>query len=428
MQESLDSNSLLNSRKFLPLFTIQFLNAINDHILKNAILVMITYQGMVLAGLSRELSVNIATLLFILPFFLCSAYAGKLADTYSKVFLIKIIKFCEIGIVIVAIIGFITHDFYISITSLVAMGIHSSFFGPIKYSILPQYFSERKPLLLANGYIELGTFVAVLLGQMLGSWYMANRQLEIVIAMMLVSTFMGLLLSFRLEKTIPAGEQEKINWNVFQETYRVYKKITVNKNIRNNLHAISWFWAMGVIYTTQLPVFTESYMGGCAHVFSILLGVFSVSIGLGSVVCAKISNGHIHKRFVIYGALGKSIFSVILFFLNYTVKTHCMDLGQFSHQLIGILNFGLIFLIGFSAGFYSVTCYNELQVISPLNILSQVIAVNNLMNAAYMVVASVLCSILLIFISLWWLLMLAVICNCIFVFIYWRLNFKLADN
>ncbi|TXI93916.1 MAG: MFS transporter [Neisseriales bacterium] len=425
MQQGVNNNSLLNTRRFLPLFSIQFLNAVNDHILKNAILVMITYQGMVLSGMSREMSVNLATLLFILPFFLCSSYAGKIADAYSKVFLIKIIKFCEIGIVVLAAIGFICHDFYISIIALIGMGIHSSFFGPIKYSILPQYFNDRKPLLLANGYIELGTFVAVLLGQMLGSWYMANNQLEIVILMMAFSTFMGLILSFRLEKTLPAGELEKINWNVFKETLKAYRKITTDRNIRNNLHAISWFWAMGVIYTTQLPVFTQEYMGGCAHVFSVLLGLFSVSIGLGSVVCAKISNGHIRKHYVIYGALGKSLFSIVLLALNYSVKTHCLSLGAFSHQLIGLINFILIFFIGFSAGFYSVTCYNELQVSSPLKILSQVIAVNNLINAAYMVLASIICSILLIFINLWWLLMLAVICNCVFVFIYWRWNFRL---
>lgn len=407
----------------MPLFSIQFLNAINDHVLKNAILVMITYQGMVLSGLSKELSVNIATLLFILPFFLCSAYAGKIADTYSKVFLIRVIKFCEISIIILAIIGFYNHHFFIMISSLIAMGVHSSFFGPIKYSILPQYFTERRALLLANGYIELGTFIAVLIGQMLGSWYMANNQLEVVILLMVFSTIMGLLLSFRLEKTIPAGEQDAVNWNIFKETWCAYKKITRDKLIRNNLHSISWFWAMGVIYTTQLPVFTEYYMGGCAHVFSILLGIFSVSIGIGSVVCAKISNGHIRKKYIIYGACGKSFFTVLLLLLNYSNKAHCLGLYEFSSSTTGMIDYFLIFMIGFSAGFYSVTCYNELQVVSPIKILSQVIAVNNILNAAYMVLASIICSILLMFINLWCLILLAVIANLCFVYIYYRLNY-----
>ena len=154
-------NSLLNSRRFLPLFGIQAFNALTDHVLKNAILVMITYHGLSIYGLSREISLNLATLSFILPFFLFSSYAGKLADTYSKVKLIRIIKTCELGIVFIAALSFILHSLALMIFSLVIIGIHSTFFSPIKYSILPQYFDERKALLLANGYIEFATFVFI---------------------------------------------------------------------------------------------------------------------------------------------------------------------------------------------------------------------------------------------------------------------------
>ena len=417
-------SSLVNTRTFVPLFSIQFLNALNDHILKNAILVMITYQGLLIAGLKAAISVNIATLLFILPFFIFSSYGGKVADMCSKVKLIRFIKFCEIGIIFAAAVGFYTKNINIMVFSLVTMGIHSTFFGPIKYSILPQYISDRKELLLANGYVELGTFVAVLVGQLLGSWYMANHQIEIIVLLLGMSTFVGLILSFRLEATIPLGVNEKLSWNFCKDTIELYKKITVNKSIRNNIHAISWFWAVGVIYTTQLPVFTERYMGGCAHVYSILLAIFSVSIGLGSVICSKFSNGQIRKQYVVRGALGISFFSMILLFVDFHVKANCLNLPTFSSTMVGIVNYLLIFLVGFSAGFYSITCYNELQVISPVGMLSQVIAVNNILNAAYMLLASIICTILLFFINLWWLFIVIIVTNLIFIVVYKKVNAK----
>lgn len=417
-------NSLLNTRKFLPLFSVQFLNAMSDHMLKNAVLVMITYQGLTIGGLSPELSVNISTLLFILPFFLFSSYAGKIADMYSKVKLIRYIKICEIFIIALAATGIFSRSIEILIFSLVAMGTHSTFFGPIKFSILPQYIKERKILLLANGYIELGTFVAVLIGQTLGSWYMANEELEIIVGLMAFSTFSGLILSYRMEKTIPAGSKEKFHWNLFKDTWLSYRKITKNKKIKNNIHAISWFWAMGVVYTTQLPLFTQIYMGGCAHVFSILLAVFSISIGLGSLTCAKISDGKIVKQFVILGAIGIALFSVILIGFNFHSHDHCLNLAEFSSSWHGVVNYLLIFMIGFSAGFYSVTCYNELQVISPIEILSQVIGVNNLLNSCYMLLCSLICILILFFVSLWWLFVITIISNLVFALWYWRVNFE----
>jgi MFS family permease len=419
-------NSLLNTRKFLPLFSVQFLNAMSDHMLKNAILVMITYQGLTIGGLSRELSVNISTLLFILPFFLFSSYAGKIADMYSKVKLIRYIKICEIFIIVLAATGIFSRSVEILIFSLVAMGTHSTFFGPIKFSILPQYIKERKVLLLANGYIELGTFVAVLIGQTLGSWYMANEELEIIVGLMTFSTISGLILSYRMEKTMPLGTKEKFHWNLFKDTWLSYRKVVVDKKIKNNIHAISWFWAMGVVYSTQLPVFTQIYMGGCAHVFSILLAIFSISIGLGSLICAKISDGKIVKQFVILGSVGMAFFSMILIGINFHPHDHCLTLAEFSTSWYGVVNYILIFMIGFSAGFYSVTCYNELQVISPIEILSQVIGVNNVLNSSYMLLCSLICILLLFFVNLWWLFVVMIVSNLLFAIWYWRVNFRVG--
>lgn len=424
MKNNLNENHLLNSHKFVPLFIIQFLNALNDNILKNAILVLISYQGFRFLGLNAELSVNIVALLFILPFFLFSSYSGKIGDAYCKVKLIKIIKYCEVLIITIAGIGFFTQNLIILISALVMMGIHSTFFGPIKYSILPQYIHRRKSLLLANGCVEFGTFVSVLLGQFLGGWYMANRQINFIVSLLFISTFGGLILSYRLEKILPSGTKEKLSWNIFKDTVKLYKKVMVHKFIKNNIYAISWFWAIGVIYTIQLPLFTRQYLGGDAHVFSILLVIFSVSIGLGSVFCSKVSNGTIQKKYVVIGALGVSIFTLILLVLNHNPHESNLGVKDFSQTIRGMLDYLLIAIVGFFAGLYSVTCYNELQAESPLEILSQVFAMNNILNALYMLLISIVCTILLIFMSIWWLLFLILfMVNLLFVLWYWQVNF-----
>ena len=225
---------------------------------------------------------------------------------------------------------------------------------------------------------------------------------------------------------MPLGTKEKLHWNLFKDTCLSYRKVVVDKKIKNNIHAISWFWAMGVVYSTQLPVFTQIYMGGCAHVFSILLAIFSISIGLGSLICAKISDGKIVKQFVILGSVGMAFFSIILIGINFHPHDHCLTLAEFSTSWYGVVNYILIFMIGFSAGFYSVTCYNELQVISPIEILSQVIGVNNVLNSSYMLLCSLICILLLFFVNLWWLFVVMIVSNLLFAIWYWRVNFRVG--
>ena len=415
-----NDQSLLNKQRFLPLFSIQFLNAMNDLVLKNAILVLITYHGLVVYGLSKDVSVNIAALLFILPFFFFSSYAGKIADSTSKVILIKIIKGFELLIIIVASIGFLKHNIIILMLSLMAMGVHSTFFGPIKFSILPQYISENKKLLLANGFIEMGTFVAILFGQFLGSWYMAQNQLWVVCGLLLLFSFGGLFLAFCLEDVPATTDKMVLHLNVIRDVTESYKKVMKEESIRHCIFSISWFWLVGVIYTTQLPLFTLEYIGGSAHVFSVILAVFSVAVGIGSIVCSKVANGIIRHKFVIYGAIGMLICTILLIVLNHLPQTQQISLHDFNRSFSGICDYLLIFGIGFNAGFYSVTCYSELQIESAQSMLSQVMAINNFMNAVYMFGASLVCTILLFFINIWWVFILFIMCHGLFIIWYWR--------
>lgn len=423
-----NDSSLLNTRKFLPLFATLFMTAGSDNLLRSAILVMLTYNGVTFLGISKVVAVNLATLAFLLPYFLFSSYAGKLADIYNKVIIIRVIKFCELLIVAVAAAGFYYRNAEIAILSLFMMGIHSTFFSPIKYSILPQYFNERQKLLLANGFVEAGTFVAVLIGQTIGTWNMADNRIDIVMGLLLVSALLSLVTTYRMAAVIPTEQVVKFHKNLFQDVYHTYKDVMRDRQIRNNLHAISWFWAFGVILNSQLPVFAQEYMGGNAHVFSLLLAVFSVSIGAGSLFCATVSRGKIFHGYVLWGAGLISIFTLGLILLNFKVVPHQSRISEFIYTFSGIANFILITMLGFCAGLYSVTCYSSLQIITPPGILSRVIAINNILNACYMVGASIVCTLLVIFISLWWLFLIFAMVNLLFVAWYYLNVYRCNTN
>lgn len=424
----LNDNSLLNTRKFLPLFATLFMTASSDNLLRSAILVMLTYNGVTFLGLSKAVAVNLATLAFLLPFFIFSSYAGKLADIYSKVVIIKVIKFCEFLIVIVASIGFYYRNAEITILSLFMMGVHSTFFSPIKYSILPQYFSDRRKLLLANGFVEAGTFVAVLIGQTVGTWNMADNRIDIVLGLLLLAAILSLITTYRMAAVVPTNQSVQFHKNLFSDLYHTYKEVMQYRQIRNNLHALSWFWAFGVILNSQLPVFTQESMGGNAYVYSVLLAVFSVSIGCGSLFCATVSRGKIYHSYVLVGAGLISVFMLGLVLLNHGTAVNQLGIASFVGRVSGIGNFILIILLGFCAGLYSVTCYSSLQVITPPGMLSRVIAMNNVLNACYMVGASITCTVLVAFISIHWLFILFVIANFFFVIWYYLNVYRHAQE
>ncbi len=406
--------------KFDPLFKVQFLAAINDNLLKSALLVLISYNtaGKIL-NLSEEQAITFAVGLFILPFFLFSSYAGKIADYYDKIKIVKIIKICEILIMLIASIGFILNLPVIIILSLFLMGVHSTFFGPIKYSILPEYF-EKEDVILATGYIEMGTFIAILVGQGLGSWLMSSHGTYIIIALLLLLSAVGCYYSFKMFKVASIGTKPTFYLNIFKDVFFVYQNAVKNRQIRRNLHSISWFWAIGTIYTTQLSILTKIYFGGDGHVFSVIMGLFSISIGVGSLVCARQLRGKIIHSYATFGMVCLSCITIFLLLLNSKEYSFQSSLNEFTSSIHGMFIFIEIFMIGFFAGFYSVTCYSELQLIAPIEIRSQIIAANNILNAFYMVLASVISSIILSFTKVWWLIMIAALINLIFAVYYHR--------
>lgn len=402
---------------FQALFKVQALSAANDSLLRNAVIILFAYQNIYFFGLPKTYLINLCVLLFVLPFLLFSSYGGKLADFGNKVKIVRFIKLCEILIVITAALVFYFHQYAWFLVVIFALGAHSAFFGPIKYSILPQYFT-RRDVVLANGYIEMSTFMAIIIGQTVGSWLIASK---FIIALVLISgafSLFGYFYSFKLIYVPPTSSYLGISKNLFKDSWHMYRKVTENALVNINIHAISWFWAIGVIYTIQLPLFTLKYLGTDPHVLALLLTLFSLGIGLGSLVCAKISRGVIVRKYVVVGAFLVSVFMLILLVYNYYPLVGVLSFKQSLAQHYSA--FVLIFCFGFFAGFYSVTCYTDLQLSAADATRSQAISANNILNALYMVIASLLSGILSSFISEWWIMFIAAILNLLFCLLYSR--------
>ncbi len=410
-------NNKIFSGDFLYLFKVQFLGAFNDNILKNAFIVLLAFYSSNIFNLPKSQMLNLASIIFITPFFIFSSYAGKLADSSDKAKLIQIIKLCEVIIMLIASISFKYHLVTLLLICLFLLGTHSAFFGPIKYSIVPNYL-PRHSLVMANGYIEMGTFGAILLGQALGSWLMANGYMVGVVLLILMVSVSGYYFSKKLTSVPIANHEIKFYKNIFKDSWVMYKLVTNNRLISLNLHCISWFFALGMVFTTQFPILTIKYIGGNAHIFSLLLVIFTIGIGFGSLICAKLSNSTFKRKYVIIGAISISLGFFILLLTHIHPSRSYNNITSFINTVDGISLIINCLFIGLAGGFYSVTCYNEIQIISPENIRSQIISTNNVLNAVYMLVAMLVSSLLLTFVSVWWLLMITAVLNLVFVVLY----------
>ncbi|MGQ5524786.1 MFS transporter [Chitinimonas sp. PSY-7] len=381
---------LFKQRRFLPLFITQFLGAFNDNLFKNAMLVMITFFGLGFAGLDAPTLVNAAAGIFILPFFLFSATAGQLAEKFDKATLARWIKLLEIAIMLVASVGFMYRNAALLMFCLFLMGVHSTLFGPLKYSILPQYLNERE-LLGGNGLIEMGTFVAILLGQ-IGGTILVERSPDnvAVIATACVGVaILGYLSSRAMPPAPPQVQDLKINWNVFSETWNIIRLSRRNLTVFHSLMGISWFWFFGAVYLTQLPSFAKGVLGGNAEVYTLLVALFSVGVGAGSALCEVLSGRKIEVGLVPFGSIGMCIFGIDLYFATPTIPAAGIGAIAFlsdPHHWRLMADFTLLGIFG---GFFIVPLYALIQLRSEPEYRSRIIAANNILNSCFMVVSAV---------------------------------------
>ncbi|MGD8574599.1 MAG: MFS transporter [Gammaproteobacteria bacterium] len=382
--------ALLGKRRFGPFFLTQFFGAFNDNVFKNALVILIAYRAAASTSESNTL-VNVAAGLFILPFFLFSASAGQLADKYEKSRLIRRIKLAEIAIMVLAALGFWRNDTGWLIAVLFLMGAQSAFFGPVKYGLLPQYLHEDE-LVGGNGLVEMGTFLAILLGTILGGVLIAIAGSgPFWVALAVVSIALAGYLSSRGIPVGPAAAPAlRFNFNPFSETWRNLAFLGRDRVILVSVLGISWFWCFGATYLAQLPNYTRLTLYGTEHVVTLLLALFSIGIGVGSVLCDRLSRHHVETGLIPFGASGLTVFSVDLYFAPHAAGGPLVGAAAFLAGPGGWHVAGDIVLIGLFGGFYIVPLYALIQARAEPTHRSRVIAANNIVNALFMVFSAVL--------------------------------------
>ncbi len=381
------SNSFFTQQRFFPYFCTQFLGVFNDGIYKNALFIFIGYH---LVLENEGLLLNIAAIAFILPFFIFGSTAGQLADKYEKSFLIKRIKLAEIVIVSVGSIALYSGSVYFMLVILFALGVQSAFFGPIKYSILPQQLAENE-ILTGNAYVEAGTFVSLLLGIVVGGFLASDLSyLPILAGTLIVTALLGWATSTKIPSAKPSAPDLKISFNVWQSSKSIVRETRKNKPVFLSILAISWFWFFGSIVLTQFPIFAEHVLYGNAKVATVTIAIFTVGIGLGAFACAALSKGRVEVGLMPIGAIGITIFTWMFGNTDLPPSDQLRSLTElFAVPGIWSVIFNMM-MISFSCGLFIVPMYTFMQVRSEEAQRSRTIAVNNIINAIFMVFAGIL--------------------------------------
>ncbi len=381
---------LLREKRFAPFFWTQFLGAGNDNVYKNALVIFVAFQAAALTAFSSNDLVNIAAAVFIAPFMLFSATAGQLADKYEKSRLIRLIKTFEIAIMIVGAVGFYRRDLLLLFAALGLMGVHSTLFGPVKYAILPQHLRNDE-LVGGNGLVEMGTFVAILLGEIVGGLVIAIKPEGPLLAgaTAIAIGIGGYLVSRGIPETPAVAPQLRINWNPFTETWRNLRFAHGNRVVWLAMLGISWFWFYGATYLTQFANFTKDVLGGDEHVATLLLAIFSIGIGVGSLMCERLSGHKVEIGLVPFGSIGLSVFAIDLYLASRNLAPQGLaGIGAFFAVSAHWRVIADLVLIGVFGGFYIVPLYALIQERSEPAFRSRIIAANNILNAIFMVASA----------------------------------------
>ena len=383
---------LLTQRRFAPFFWTQFLGAGNDNIFKFAFTVLATYQAAAWGGLDAKVAGPIIGGLFILPFMLFSATAGQLADKYDKARLARLVKNLEIVFMLVIGAGFAFRMASLLFVGVFLMGCHSTLFGPVKFAYLPQHLTERE-LTGGNGLVEMGTFVAILLGTMLGGALIAIPEVgpSYVAATSLLIAVVGRIAAGMWPVSPAPVPDLRINWNPVTETLHNLKIAARDRTVFHSLIGNSWLWFFGSIFLTSFTGFAKEVLGGNEQVVTLMLGLFSIGIGLGCVLCEKMSGHKVEIGLVPFGSIGMTVFAIDLFFASSGMKPTVIEgLGPFLHIGRNWRVMADLFLLAMFAGFYSVPLYALMQARAEKAYRARIIAANNILNAIFMVVASIM--------------------------------------
>jgi 1-acyl-sn-glycerol-3-phosphate acyltransferase len=383
---------LLAERRFGPFFGVQFLGAFNDNVFKQALVILLAYQTASFTTMSSDTLQNLAQALFILPFFLFSATAGQIADKVEKSKLITITVAIELAVMALGAVGLLLQNLALLLGALFLGGVQSALFGPVKYAILPQQLNETE-IVGGNGMVEMGTSIAILLGMVYGGWMITQPGWGVtgVAVSAIAISAAGIVLSRFIPRAPAPSPELKINWNPLTETWRNLTFTAQNRTVWLSILGISWFWFYGAMFITQFPNLSRNVLAASEHVVTLLLVVFSVGIGVGSLLCERLSGRKVEIGLVPFGSIGLTLFGVDLWLAAEMHTLHgSQSLAEFASDASHWRMLIDLFLIGLFGGFYIVPLYALVQTRSDPAHRSRIIAGNNILNAAFIVAAAVL--------------------------------------
>jgi 1-acyl-sn-glycerol-3-phosphate acyltransferase len=379
-------------KNFWSLFWVQFFGAFNDNVFKNAIIILVAYKSYSMAGLSPEQVVSLCGGIFILPYFLFSTLAGTLSDKYPRLIIIRLVKWLEILIMVLGSIGFLTENFPLLLIGLFLMGAQSTFFGPAKYSALPEIV-ERKELTRANAYFSVGTFISILLGTILGGVTISlpKNGAELTCVVVIFLAIIGTFFSHLFKKDLQAHPDQKIKWNPFAPLKDIFSNKNLRKDIYYSIYGVSWYWFLGAAFLSVIPIYAKDYLGADSHVATFFLAIFSVGVACGALLCNKLSGKKIELGLVPLGSLLISVFLLILYFVGRPadlVKSEDLySLSEFL-QKGGVLISLILFAFASVSALFFLPLQTYIQERSDDSERSQMIAANNFFNSLFMVASA----------------------------------------
>jgi len=379
---------LFAQRRFLPFFGAQALGAFNDNVYKNVLVILAAYHASSYTTMPTTLLTNVSSGLFILPFVLFSGMAGQLADRYDKSLVLKCVKAFEILIMIVAGIGFATHSIEILLSVLFMMGVHSTFFAPAKYGLLPEVLADKE-LVGGNALVEMGTFLAILLGTLAAGILAAHGHLGVITATVIGIAVLGFAFSLGIPKLKPAAPTLKIDWRPWSSTWDNIRAARESRVVFLSILGISWFWFYGALVLAQLPLYAKDELGGSEGVVTLILVMFSAGVGIGSLLCERLSGHKVEIGLVPFGSIGLTAFAVDLYFATpHDPYGAALTASEFARQPGAwriLMDLGLIGVFG---GLFIVPLYALVQQRSRREVMSRVIGANSILNAVFMVAAA----------------------------------------
>ncbi|MDX2165808.1 MAG: MFS transporter [Deltaproteobacteria bacterium] len=388
--------SLLRSRRFAGLFWAQLFGAFNDNLFKNALVILIAYQGASIFGLGSEQLVAVSGAVFILPFVLFSATAGQLADRYAKSALVRWTKLGEIAIMALAAAGFVTGHLGLLFLVLFLIGCQASLFGPVKYSILPQLLDDDE-LVGGNALVETGTFLAILLGTIAGGIVIGAGEpgRHWLAGLLLAIAAAGFAASWLVPRTAAENPTLPIAANPFVPLRETVAVTRANRTVFNSVLGVSWFWLFGAAILALLPIYTKDLLRADEHVITLFLALFCAGIAIGSLLCERLSDRKLELGLVPLGSIGMSVFAFDLFLsgaptAGAAAPGGLIDIGGFlAHAGSWRILFDLL-MLAIASGFFIVPLNTLIQQRAAAAERSRVVAGANILSALFMVLASVL--------------------------------------